>query len=282
MAQATSAQREPSMEEILASIRRIIEDGDGGKRPSDEVADTETDAEMPVKRAEPTIVDVDAFRAELGSEDAVAAVPIVETATPPPLPTRPVSLADIQAEVRRSSSPEERDFASRFTELGRAPAFADAAKSRPEPVGEADADLALQPTEPPAMAARSEPVVARAPIEPRSPQAADEDASAQPGDAHWRPVAPGRIEPPAPAEPAASTRPGSVMRASILSEHAQKQVSASFGELWEAFSASRQRSFDEMAEQMMRPMLQDWLDNNLPTLVERLVREEIERIARGG
>ncbi|RUZ12587.1 DUF2497 domain-containing protein, partial [Mesorhizobium sp. M7A.F.Ca.CA.001.09.1.1] len=27
--------------------------------------------------------------------------------------------------------------------------------------------------------------------------------------------------------------------------------------------------------------LQDWLDNNLPTLVERLVREEIERVARG-
>jgi hypothetical protein len=36
-----------------------------------------------------------------------------------------------------------------------------------------------------------------------------------------------------------------------------------------------------MAEDMLRPMLQDWLDNNLPTLVERLVREEIERVARG-
>ncbi|TGV63965.1 DUF2497 domain-containing protein, partial [Mesorhizobium sp. M00.F.Ca.ET.149.01.1.1] len=36
-----------------------------------------------------------------------------------------------------------------------------------------------------------------------------------------------------------------------------------------------------MAEEMLRPMLQDWLDNNLPTLVERLVREEIERVARG-
>ncbi|TIO67154.1 MAG: DUF2497 domain-containing protein, partial [Mesorhizobium sp.] len=41
------------------------------------------------------------------------------------------------------------------------------------------------------------------------------------------------------------------------------------------------KSFDEMAEEMLRPMLQDWLDNNLPTLVERLVREEIERVARG-
>ncbi|TJV50334.1 MAG: DUF2497 domain-containing protein, partial [Mesorhizobium sp.] len=41
------------------------------------------------------------------------------------------------------------------------------------------------------------------------------------------------------------------------------------------------KTFDEMAEEMLRPMLQDWLDNNLPTLVERLVREEIERVARG-
>jgi len=59
------------------------------------------------------------------------------------------------------------------------------------------------------------------------------------------------------------------------------QVAAAFGELTEAFSTNRRRSFEEIAEEMMRPMLQDWLDNNLPVLVERLVREEIERVARG-
>ena len=67
----------------------------------------------------------------------------------------------------------------------------------------------------------------------------------------------------------------------IISDRTGKQVAAAFGELSEAFAASRRRSFDEMAEEMLRPMLQDWLDNNLPTLVEKLVREEIERIARG-
>ena len=36
MAQASSAQREPSMEEILASIRRIIEDNDAGRKQADE------------------------------------------------------------------------------------------------------------------------------------------------------------------------------------------------------------------------------------------------------
>lgn len=68
---------------------------------------------------------------------------------------------------------------------------------------------------------------------------------------------------------------------SIISEQAGRQVAASFGELADAFAASRRRSFDEVAEEMMRPMLQEWMDNNLPTLVERLVREEIERVARG-
>ena len=70
-------------------------------------------------------------------------------------------------------------------------------------------------------------------------------------------------------------------RPALISERAGRQVAAAFGELSEAFAASRRRSFDEMAEEILRPMLQDWLDNNLPHLVERLVREEIERIARG-
>ena len=40
MAQASSAQREPSMEEILASIRRIIEDNDAGRKQPDEAEQT--------------------------------------------------------------------------------------------------------------------------------------------------------------------------------------------------------------------------------------------------
>ncbi len=33
-------------------------------------------------------------------------------------------------------------------------------------------------------------------------------------------------------------------------------------------------------EAVLRPMLREWLDQNLPGMVERLVREEIEKIAR--
>lgn len=95
-----------------------------------------------------------------------------------------------------------------------------------------------------------------------------------------------------PAQPAArieqatltttTTIPAEAPKSSILSDVAGRQVAAAFGELSDAFAATRRRSFDEIAEEMMRPMLQEWLDDNLPTLVERLVREEIERIARIG
>jgi uncharacterized protein len=33
---------------------------------------------------------------------------------------------------------------------------------------------------------------------------------------------------------------------------------------------------------MLRPMLKQWLEENLPGLVERLVRAEIDRVSRGG
>ena len=39
---------------------------------------------------------------------------------------------------------------------------------------------------------------------------------------------------------------------------------------------------EEAVKEMLRPMLRQWLDNNLPVMVERLVRAEIERVARGG
>ena len=38
---------------------------------------------------------------------------------------------------------------------------------------------------------------------------------------------------------------------------------------------------EESVREMLRPMLKSWLDDNLPGIVERLVRQEIERMARG-
>jgi cell pole-organizing protein PopZ len=39
------------------------------------------------------------------------------------------------------------------------------------------------------------------------------------------------------------------------------------------------RTLEGLVREMLRPMLRSWLDDNLPSLVERLVHVEIERIA---
>ncbi|MFC7662437.1 PopZ family protein [Methylorubrum suomiense] len=41
------------------------------------------------------------------------------------------------------------------------------------------------------------------------------------------------------------------------------------------------RTLEEIVQEMLRPMLKGWLDENLPQMVERLVRAEIERVSRG-
>ena len=87
-------------------------------------------------------------------------------------------------------------------------------------------------------------------------------------------------------EPMAAESPSFAVSAetnanALLSPQVGEQVARSFGDLALAIDSSARRSFDEIAEDMLRPMLQEWLDDNLPTLVERLVREEIERVARG-
>lgn len=70
--------------------------------------------------------------------------------------------------------------------------------------------------------------------------------------------------------------------APLLSEEADRAVSASF----QALSATLQQQSAELVEsltrEMLRPMIKTWLDENLPSLVERLVRAEIQRVARGG
>ena len=224
MAQASNAPaREPSMEEILASIRRIIEDSDTTRRASDDYDDgapeipparEHADAELDARAEESAVPEVEAFRSEF-AEAAIA-----EVTAPSPEPIGPMD--NINGAMERLNGFDRHHSG--------------------EPVFE-DEDLPAEP-------ARGEAA------EPRQEIRARQDVQSEDG--------------------AGGTR------GAIISDFAGRQVAAAFEELSEAFSASRKRSYDEIAEEIMRPMLQDWLDNNLPLLVERLVREEIERVARGG
>jgi len=70
----------------------------------------------------------------------------------------------------------------------------------------------------------------------------------------------------------------------LLSPDAQATASAAFGALASTMlsHSGGARTLEEIVEDLLRPLLRAWLDQNLPPLVEKLVREEIERVARRG
>ncbi|MFD1332090.1 PopZ family protein [Methylopila musalis] len=68
----------------------------------------------------------------------------------------------------------------------------------------------------------------------------------------------------------------------LLSQATDQAVSAAFGSLANTILSNNGRTIDDLVKEMLRPLLKSWLDDNLPSLVERLVRQEIERVARGG
>ncbi len=45
--------------------------------------------------------------------------------------------------------------------------------------------------------------------------------------------------------------------------------------------SSNARTLEDLVKEMLRPMLKSWLDDNLPGMVERIVKAEIERVSRG-
>lgn len=67
----------------------------------------------------------------------------------------------------------------------------------------------------------------------------------------------------------------------LLSPRTNAAVAASFDDLARALASHGSRDIDQTVEDLLRPMLKSWLEDNLPSLVERLVREEIERVSRG-
>lgn len=70
----------------------------------------------------------------------------------------------------------------------------------------------------------------------------------------------------------------------MLSNHAEAATQSAFRHLSESLFAQGMggRSLEDVTRELLRGMLKQWLDENLPPLVERLVREEIARVARNG
>ena len=68
----------------------------------------------------------------------------------------------------------------------------------------------------------------------------------------------------------------------LMSPEAREAAALSFGALSANLAVRSAELADELVRETLRPMLKQWLDENLPAIVERLVRAEIQRVARGG
>ncbi|MFA6205831.1 MAG: DUF2497 domain-containing protein [Methylocystis sp.] len=71
-----------------------------------------------------------------------------------------------------------------------------------------------------------------------------------------------------------------VVEQALLSDESAATVASKFRALAAGVAFSESDVLDRCAKELLQPILQQWLEANLPSLVEQLVRAEIERIAR--
>jgi len=67
----------------------------------------------------------------------------------------------------------------------------------------------------------------------------------------------------------------------LISNETIAAVDSAFKTLAHTIIGQNARTLEDLVKEMLRPMLKSWLDDNLPSLVERIVRAEIERVSRG-
>lgn len=164
---------------------------------------------------------------------------------------------------------------------------------RPEPEGSGEAEVQVASAARPAPAAlqrgdsdavQEEPMKAPQPESP--PKAAPHPITPASGngpkanpDVPRRDLSPTIAQPKPDAEPQRHKAPPEDR--TLLSERSDAAVSGAFSVLAHTILAQNARTLEDLVAEMLRPMLKDWLDENLPSLVEKLVKEEIERVSRG-
>ena len=88
-----------------------------------------------------------------------------------------------------------------------------------------------------------------------------------------------------PPRPAAPERLQAVLEEQVVERLTSRETDASVGQAFNLLATTvltqNARTLEDLVAEMLRPMLKAWLDDNLPGMVERLVRAEIERVARG-
>ena len=114
------------------------------------------------------------------------------------------------------------------------------------------------------------------------PEEADEPELAADADDYGEPVyEPEPVKPPVPETPPSVAAAPAPREEALVSPQAASAAASAFGELSSAVSAPREsRSLEDLAREMLKPMLRQWLDDNLPRIVQAAVQAEVERISR--
>jgi uncharacterized protein len=66
----------------------------------------------------------------------------------------------------------------------------------------------------------------------------------------------------------------------VIGNETSAAVGSAFNTLTQAVKKQNSQTLEDFVREILQPRLASWLDDNSPGLVERMVRTEIERIAR--
>ena len=273
------AQQEPTMEEILSSIRRIIsedQESEGEEGAGEElvaVAEVEAEPDKPVEAveaepAEPTQA-VEPEAAELAADlDVPEALPeaIDDSAED--------VIDDVVVEELQTPEPQEADSGDM--------------EARDEVVAEIDAVASADDEFDESVLDLTEVIDAGEETEVDVPQPAIPEPEIAPEPVPEPPPPP---PPPATAslEPAQASHDAGAalnLEAELMSDTPASAAASAFTDLARGVSDAKgvplgggNRTLEELVKELIRPMLKDWLDHNLPPLVERLVEREISKLA---
>lgn len=250
---------EPSMEEILASIRRIIAD-DEAKPPPAEAA-------KPEKAAAPAAPKPQAMN-DIPPTKVAPAKPAAEKPAPPPAAKPAPAPPPPPAPAADAGPNSQDDIDALLAGLDAATPAPEVRAPEPEPesdVLELTDEMAMDPapTSPPP------PPPSFRKVEPRD-------------DLEFAESPPPRPTPSPSYAPVDFDAPPVPPQQPILAQSTVSAVESAFNSLAHTVLSSNARTLEDLVKEMLRPMLKSWLDDNLPGLVERIVKAEIERVSRGG
>lgn len=243
---------EPSMEEILASIRRIIADDEAKPPPAEAAKPAPAPAAAPAPKPQ--------AMADIPPSKVAPAKPAAEKPAPPPAakPAAPPPAAD-------AGPNNQDDIDALLAGLDEATPAPEIRAPEPEPdVLELTDEMAMDPEPTPAP-----PPPSFHRVEPRD-------------DLEFAETPPPRPTPAPSYAPVDFDAPPLPPQQPILAQSTVSAVESAFNSLAHTVLSSNARTLEDLVKEMLRPMLKSWLDDNLPGLVERIVKAEIERVSRGG